>query len=250
MCTTLANISAPFGFSWLQQVDVFNGAIPRLIVASLLGALIGLEREYKRRSAGVRTNLLICLGAAFFTLLSAVLAGDGSPNKGQVASNIVQGIGFLGAGLIIHNRSRISGLTSAASVWVVASIGMACGAGLLAAAAVATVIVIVSLELVGFLERRANIKIYSLVYEARGDDQTAMLRSILDAMDKAGERLADFATNAIGDLQRVSFTIVATKKQHERIRGRLLSEPAINELLNFRDPGKIDSLCQGACMRQ
>ena len=236
MYATLANISAPFDFSWLQQIVVFNGAIPRLIVASLLGALIGLEREYKRRSAGVRTNLLICLGAAFFTLLSAVLAGDGSPNKGQVASNIVQGIGFLGAGLIIHNRSRISGLTSAASVWVVASIGMACGAGLLAAAAVATVIVIIALELVGFLERRASIKIYSLVYEARGDDQTAMLRSILDAMDKAGERLADFATNAIGDLQRVSFTITATKKQHERLRGRLLSEPAINALLNFRDP--------------
>jgi putative Mg2+ transporter-C (MgtC) family protein len=236
MCTTLANISAPFNFSWLQQVIVFNGTIPRLLVASLLGALIGLEREYKRRSAGVRTNLLICLGAAFFTLLSAVLAGDGSPNKGQVASNIVQGIGFLGAGLIIHNRSRISGLTSAASVWVVASIGMACGAGLLAPAAVATVIVIVALELVGFLERRASIKIYSLFYEARGNDQTAMLRSILDAMDKAGERLADFATNAIGDLQRVSFTLTATKKQHERLRGRLLSEPAISELLNFCDP--------------
>jgi putative Mg2+ transporter-C (MgtC) family protein len=236
MYALLANISAPFDFSWLQQVVVFNGTIPRLIVASLLGALIGLEREYKRRSAGVRTNLLICLGAAFFTLLSAVLAGDGSPNKGQVASNIVQGIGFLGAGLIIHNRSRISGLTSAASVWVVASIGMACGAGLFAAATVATMIVIIALELVGFLERRASIKIYSLVYEARGDDQTAMLRSILDAMDKAGERLSDFVTNAIGDLQRVSFTITATKKQHERIRGGLLSEPAINELLNFRDP--------------
>ena len=165
-----------------------------------------------------------------------MLAGDGSPNKGQVASNIVQGIGFLGAGLIIHNRSRISGLTSAASVWVVASIGMACGAGLLAAAAVATVIVIIALEMVGFLERRASIKIYSLIYEARGADQTAMLRSILDAMDKAGERLADFATNAIGDLQRVSFTITATKKQHERIYGKLLSEPAIDSLLNFRDP--------------
>jgi putative Mg2+ transporter-C (MgtC) family protein len=236
MCTTLANISAPFDFSWLQQIVVFNGAIPRLIVASFLGGLIGLEREYKRRSAGVRTNLLICLGAAFFTLLSAVLAGDGSPNKGQVASNIVQGIGFLGAGLIIHNRSRISGLTSAASVWVVASIGMACGAGLLAAAAVATVIVVIALELVGFLERRASIKIYSLIYEARGDDQTAMLRSILNAMDKAGERLADYATNGIGDLQRVSFTITATKRQHERLRERLLSEPAINTLLNFRDP--------------
>ncbi len=236
MCTTLAIISAPFDYSWLQQVVVVNGAITRLLTASVLGGLIGLEREVKRRSAGVRTNLLICMGAAFFTLLSAVLAGDGSPNKGQVASNIVQGIGFLGAGLIIRNRSRISGLTSAASVWVVASIGMACGAGLLAAAAIATIIVIVALELVGFLERRASIKIYSLIYEARGSDQTAMLHSILDAMDKAGEQLADFATNAIGDLQRVSFTIVATKKQHERIRGKLLSEPAIDALLNFRDP--------------
>jgi putative Mg2+ transporter-C (MgtC) family protein len=236
MCTSWGAISAPFDFSWIQQVVVVNGAVSRLLTASVLGGLIGLEREYKRRSAGVRTNLLICLGAAFFTLLSAVLAGDGSPNKGQVASNIVQGIGFLGAGLIIHNRSRISGLTSAASVWVVASIGMACGAGLLVAAAIATLIVIVALEVVGFLERRASIKIYSLIYEARGADQTAMLRCILDAMDKAGERLADFATSAIGDLQRVSFTITATKKQHERLHGRLLSEPAIDVLLNFRDP--------------
>ena len=236
MCTTLAISGQPFDFSWLQQVVVFNGAIPRLLAASVLGALIGLEREYKRRSAGVRTNLLICLGAAFFTLLSAVLAGDGSPNKGQVASNIVQGIGFLGAGLIIHNRSRISGLTSAASVWVVASIGMACGAGLLAVAAVGTVIVIVALEVVGVLERNASIKIYSLVYEARGADQATMLRSILDAMDKAGERLSDYATNTIGELQRVSFTNTATKKQHEHLRGKLLSEPAIDTLLNFRDP--------------
>ena len=173
MSTTLACISAPFDFSWFQQIVVFNGAVPRLLAASILGGVIGLEREYKRRSAGVRTNLLICLGAAFFTLLSAVLAGDASPNKGQVASNIVQGIGFLGAGLILHNRSRVSGLTSAATVWVVASIGMACGAGLFAAAAIATVIVIIALELVGFLERRASIKTYSLIYEARGNDQAA-----------------------------------------------------------------------------
>jgi len=236
MCTTLANLSAPFDFSWLQQTVVVNGAITRLLAASALGGIIGLEREYKRRSAGVRTNLLICLGAAFFTLLSAVLAGDSGTNKGQVASNIVQGIGFLGAGLIIHNRSRISGLTSAASVWVVASIGMACGAGLLAAAAIATIIVVIALELVGVLERRASIKIYSLVYEARGSDRTAMLHSILHAMDKAGERLADYATSPIGDLQRVSFTITATKRQHERIHGGLISEPSINTLLNFRDP--------------
>lgn len=232
----LASFAQPFNFSWLQQVGVANGAISRLLMACLLGGAIGLEREMSRKAAGVRTNLLICLGAAFFTLLSAVLAGDANPDKGRVASNVVQGIGFLGAGLILHNRSRVSGLTSAASVFVVASIGMACGAGLFAAAAVATVIVILALELVGLLERRASLKDYPLVYEARGHDQVAMLTSILDAMDNAQERLFNVERDVIGELQRVSFAVVATKRQHERLCLRLQAEPAIDKLLTFRDP--------------
>jgi putative Mg2+ transporter-C (MgtC) family protein len=236
MSTALAQFAQPFDFSWVQQIVVANGVFSRLLAACLLGGLIGLEREANRKAAGVRTNLLICMGCAFFTLLSAVLAGDANPDKGRVASNIVQGIGFLGAGLILHNRSRISGLTSAASVFVVASIGMACGAGLFAAAVVATAIVIVALEAVGLLERTASIKIYPLVYEARGQDQTAILHSILDAMDKAGERLPSPDRDTIGDLQRVSFTLVATKKQHERLYSRLLAEPCIDALFTFRDP--------------
>jgi putative Mg2+ transporter-C (MgtC) family protein len=236
MTIAFAHFAQPFNFSWLQQVVVVNGAIGRLLMACLLGGLIGLEREISRKAAGVRTNLLICMGAAFFTLLSAVLAGDANPDKGRVASNIVQGIGFLGAGLILHNRSRVSGLTSAASVFVVASIGMACGAGLYAAAAVAAVIVIVALELVGFLERRGNLKGYPLMYEARGRDQTLMLASILDAMDKTKERLTGVEHDAIGDLQRVSFSVTATNKQHERLHGQLIAEPAIDALFTFRDP--------------
>ena len=213
-----------------------NGAIGRLLLACALGALVGLEREFNRKAAGVRTNLLICMGSAFFTLLSAVMAGDSNPDKGRVASNIVQGIGFLGAGLILHNRSRISGLTSAASIWVVASIGMACGAGLYAPATVAAIIVILALEVVGFLERRANLKIYPLVYEARGRDLTGMMESILKAMDVAGERLNGVETDAIGDIQRVSFSLTVTKRQHERLHGKLAAEPGIDALLTFRDP--------------
>ena len=236
MSMTLAQFAQPFAFDRLQQIVVVNGAIGRLMVACLLGGAVGLEREFNRKDAGVRTNLLICMGAAFFTLLSAVLAGDANPDKGRVASNIVQGIGFLGAGLILHNHSRVSGLTSAASIWVVASIGMACGAGLYAAAVVATIIVIVALEAVGFLERRANIKAYPLVYEARGQDQTRMLESILHAMDKAGERLTGVGHDSIGELQRVSFSLSATNKQHERLRGILLGRPGIDSLFTFRDP--------------
>lgn len=236
MSSALVGIIQSFHVSWLQQMIVANGALTRLLAACVLGGVIGLEREAKRQPAGVRTNLLICMGCAFFTLLSAALAGDANPDKGRVASNIVQGIGFLGAGLILHNRSRVSGLTSAATVFVVASIGMACGAGLFPAAVVGTVLVIVALEIVGFLERRASIKIYPLLYETRGADQPAMLRSILDAMDKAGERLANFESDSIGALQRVSFTVSATRKEHDRLRSKLLAEPAIDALLNFRDP--------------
>ena len=146
MSMTLAQFAQPFSFDYLQQIVVVNGAISRLLMACLLGGAVGLQREIKHKAAGVRTNLLICMGSAFFTLLSAVLAGDANPDKGRVAANIVQGIGFLGAGLILHNRSRVSGLTSAASVFVVASIGMACGAGLYAAAAVGAIIVIAAAD--------------------------------------------------------------------------------------------------------
>jgi len=80
------------------------------------------------------------------------------------------------------------------------------------------------------------LKIYPLLYEARGSDQTQMLASILDAMDKAGERLANVERDTIGELQRVSFPLTATRKQHERLRVRLIAEPAIDALHTYRDP--------------
>jgi putative Mg2+ transporter-C (MgtC) family protein len=229
-------LATPFNFSWFQQIDLLNGAIGRLLVACALGGLVGLEREVQHKAAGLRTNMLICMGSALFTLLSGVIAGDGSANRGQIASNIVQGIGFLGAGLILHNRSRISGLTSAAGAWVIASIGMACGAGLYAPAVAAALLMIFALEVVGFLEHRVSLKGYSLVYEARGSDQTQMLQSILDAMDKAGQRLFGVESDQIGGLQRVSFTLSANKKKHEQLHAQLLNEAAIDQLLTFRDP--------------
>jgi putative Mg2+ transporter-C (MgtC) family protein len=233
MSTTFAQYVQSLDFGGMQPIA--NGPIGRLLAACLLGGVIGVERESRHKAAGVRTNLLICMGCAFFTLLSAALAGDPG-EKTRIASNIVQGIGFLGAGLILHNQDRISGLTSAATVFVVASIGMACGAGNFAAATAATAIVLLALLAVGFLEQRANLKIFSLFYEVRGRDQTAMLKSILDAMDKAGERLVNTDRDTIGELQRVSFMLIASKKQHERVRSQLLAEPAIDALYNFRDP--------------
>ena len=231
----LTVFSQPFNFSELEQNLVSNEAVFRLLVACLLGGAVGIEREWKGQSAGVRTNLLICMGCAFFTLMSAVLAGDTGTNKGQVASNIVQGIGFLGAGLILHNKNRVSGLASAASIFVVASIGMACGAGLFLPAVIATVIVMVAMAAIGFVEWRVNLKSYPLIYEARGSDETSLLIAVLDAMDKEQRRLGSVDRDLIGTVQRVSFSHSATKRRHESLRLRLLAEPAIQVLKTFRD---------------
>ena len=176
-------------FSRIQQWIVTGGAAWRLLLAAVLGGAIGIDREYHHKPSGVRTNLLICFGAALFTFLSPIIAGEGSGNKGQIASNIVQGIGFLGAGLILHNRDRVSGLTSAATVWAVASIGMACGAGLYVPALYCTVLVLVVLEIVGILETKGNLKSYTVLYEARGADAVGITRAILKAMDRENHRL-------------------------------------------------------------
>lgn len=232
----LASLAGPFNFQQWEQNVVSGDAVFRLLLAAGLGTLIGIEREWKSRAAGVRTNLLICMGCAFFTLLSGVLAGDNGTNKGQVAANIVQGIGFLGAGLILHNRNRVSGLASAASIFVVASIGMACGAGLYLPALIATAIVLFALMTIGFVEWRINLKAYPQIYEARGGDATGMLKSILDAMDQMHERFAGFDTDAIGGMERVSFSMTGTKSKHQRLLARLLAEPSIDDVKTYRDP--------------
>jgi putative Mg2+ transporter-C (MgtC) family protein len=125
----------------------------RLVVALLLGAVIGWERELQRMPAGFRTHALVSLGSAIFTVISAyAFSGPGS-DPTRIAAQIVSGIGFLGGGAILHYGGTVRGLTTAASLWSVAGVGMAAGAGLLVLAAVSTVLVIIGLEVFQRLER-------------------------------------------------------------------------------------------------
>jgi putative Mg2+ transporter-C (MgtC) family protein len=224
-----------FHFNQIEQMLLASGVGSRLLTACLLGGAIGIEREFQKKSLGLRTNMLICCGCAMFTFLSAVLAGDNNPDKGRVASNIVQGIGFLGAGLILHNRFRTSGLTSAATVFVVASIGMACGAGLYAPAAMATGIVLVALTVIGQVETRMNIKLLSVTYELRGDDGDAIEVAALDALDHLDKRLAGPEKDAIAQMQRLSFSVFATLRQHQQLTTALRGSPVIKQVLTFND---------------
>src|ERR1700691_420934 len=141
-----------------EHVLLSGVGVGRLLMARAVGGAVGIEREWRHKDSGLRTNMLLCMGAALFTIMSIELAGDSTPNKGQVAANIVQGIGFLGAGLILHTKNRVLGLTSAATVWVVAAIGMACGTGLYVEAAISTFIVFSALRFIGLLESRSKWK--------------------------------------------------------------------------------------------
>jgi putative Mg2+ transporter-C (MgtC) family protein len=224
-----------FNFSQVDQMLLSTGAVTRLIAASLLGGSIGLEREWRHKASGLRTNMLLCLGCAFFTFLSANLAGEGNADKGRVASNIVQGVGFLGAGLILHTRSRVLGLTSAATVFVVASIGMACGAGLYVEAALATLIVLVALQAIGVMEARFPWKQSVLLYEVRGTDQGRMIPAILRVLDKAGVRMNVIEKESFASLERVTFQVAATKARHAVLLRELRESAATDEVVAYPD---------------
>ena len=131
----------------------------RLLLAAGLGAVIGLEREYHQKPAGLRTNILIALGSALITILSISIGTAGS-TPDRIAAQIVTGIGFLGGGAILRSGKSIHGMTTAATIWVNAAIGMAAGAGEFATASAATGLTIVVLAVLppieSYFERRGN----------------------------------------------------------------------------------------------
>jgi putative Mg2+ transporter-C (MgtC) family protein len=248
-----------YTFNSMQQMTLSGVAVKRLLMACAMGGAVGIEREYRHKDSGLRTNMLICMGSALFTLLSPVLAGPIGTNQGQVASNIVQGIGFLGAGLILHTRSRVLGLTSATTVWVVASIGMACGAGLYFVAVFTTAIVLLALMAIGAVEGKLGWKRFPMLYEVRADVGSAlskdivgearaealadereaarhrMFAAVLKVLDAAGQRLHVLERDNVAGLERVSFSVLATRKLHQELLAELRASDATDQVVVFRD---------------
>jgi len=228
-------VPSSFYFSEVSQELLSAGTAARLLTACFLGGLIGLERELRHKASGLRTNMLLCMGCALFTLLSAVLAGDGTPDKTRIASNIVQGIGFLGAGIILHTGDRIVGLTSAATVFVIAAIGMACGAGLYIEAALATLITLFALAIVGYVEAQTGWKRYPVMYEVRGRDQNKIYVAILSVLDRVGERLNIVERDSLAVLERVTFVVKANRRGHAQLLAELRASDAADQVVSFRD---------------
>ena len=135
--------------------------ILRLFVAGLLGGLIGLEREFRAKEAGVRTHFIVALGSSLFMIISQ-FAFTGQFDHARVAAQVVSGIGFIGAGVIIFQKNVVRGITTAAGLWVAAAIGLACGSGMYDISIAATLMTILCLETMHFITRKIGEKIFSV----------------------------------------------------------------------------------------
>ncbi len=167
----------------------------KLVIALLVGGGIGLERELRGKPAGLRTNILICVGSAILMDLSMGLAAVHGGDPGRIAAQVVTGIGFLGAGTILHTRGQITGLTSAATIWVVAALGLTVGAGHFVEALGSTLTVMVILIGLGWVERRwldqshdLQNGVPSAAWMPSGEGRRATDRRGLPSRDPTGEQ--------------------------------------------------------------
>jgi putative Mg2+ transporter-C (MgtC) family protein len=198
----------------------------RMAVAVVLGGLIGLERELKNKPAGLRTNVLICLGCALFTDLSLRLAGGGDP--GRIAAQVVTGLGFLGAGTILHSGGIVVGLTSAATIWVVAAVGMSVGFGAYQDAVSATALVLVVLFGLGRLEARLDQRTVHtrLLVRLRSATEEATAE-VLEQVRRTGLEVTP-AARRHGDLDLLALEVVGPRRLHAQALALLARHPAVS----------------------
>ena len=205
----------------------------RLILAAFLGGLIGLERELKRRPAGLRTNMFICFGSAMFTVLSDRFAGHFGGDHARIAAQIIPGIGFIGAGSILHERGSVTGLTTAATIFVVAAIGMAAGAGFYLFAVFATVVILIALYFLGRMEERFSLKTATLSYEVLGDNSSDILNAVNAALEREHHGLHGLQISQVDGVRRVQFTVEATARDHKSIMADLKKNTHITAVQSF-----------------
>jgi putative Mg2+ transporter-C (MgtC) family protein len=199
---------------------VISSSADRLLVAAILGGIIGLERQLRHKPAGLRTNIFICFGAAMFTILSRELAAAPSDYT-RIASQIIPGIGFIGAGSIIHTRGSVSGLTTAATLFVVASVGMAAGGGLYITAIFATVMILIALALLGNLEARFALKKEIVTFEVTGTNLEAMIGEVNRVLEEEKLALHGIHPASIGGQIRLVFSVDCRHEERNVLTLRL-----------------------------
>ncbi len=195
----------------------------KLVVAMLCGGAIGFERELSRKPAGLRTNVLICMGAALFMIVSRHIGG-GAPytDPARLVAQVVTAIGFIGAGVILQSRGSISGLTTAATILLVGAVGVTVGEGMFTVAIMATVLVIVVLVLLRKVERMFVSRRRLFHYSLKTTDAPQSLTRLLEILEREGLHLDDFRIRDVTHgVQELQFAVVTSLDGNSRLIGLL-----------------------------
>jgi len=218
----MMNFAGLLSFPHLSTPEVFSRSMARLLLAAVLGGLIGLERQLKQRPVGLRTNMFICFGSAMFTVLSAELAGNLGGDHTRIAAQIIPGIGFIGAGSILHAKGGVAGLTTAATLFVVASIGMAAGGGLYLEAIFATTLILLALLVLGWVETQFNLKPVAMNYcvvSEKNSDQ--LVDAVNELMEEQGKDIRSMHLSKSNGKSRIMFAVEGTHHEHQRMMDAL-----------------------------
>lgn len=208
----------------------------KVVLAIICGGAIGLERELKHKPAGLRTNILICLGAVLFTSLSVMISESVVPGRpgdpGRIAAQVVSGVGFLGGGMIIQSGGAVSGLTSAATVWVVAAIGVCIGLGYPIMATVFTVTVFFTLSILSKVDNRilGKLHCYELTIYISGN-YTKTRTDVMAAFKQGDLELTKLLVEE-GDDGECSIRVryYAPESRHLRIQAALWGVPSVERI--------------------
>lgn len=196
-------------------------SMARLAVAAILGGLIGLERELRHRPAGLRTNMFICFGAAMFTILSDALAVEHLGDHTRIAAQIIPGIGFIGAGSILHTRGLTTGLTTAATLFVVAGVGMAAGGGLYLTAVFGTGAVLIALFALGHLELTFSLKTLLMGYEVTGASVEEISQEVNRILEREHHMMQNVISGSTGPYVRMQFDVSGCRREQDDLFHRL-----------------------------
>lgn len=228
--------------NWQHILDLLHGemasgfvaaSLARLVLAAILGGAIGLERELRHRPAGLRTNMFICFGAAMFTVLSDGLAVKYLGDHTRIAAQIIPGIGFIGAGSILHNRGLTTGLTTAATLFVVASVGMAAGGGLYVTAVFATVMVLMALFALGHLERNFNLKTLLVSYEVTGTSVEEISQEVNRILERQHRMMQNAVSGSTGHHVRLQFDVSGCNRDQRILLGELKASAVLGSVASL-----------------
>ena len=201
----------------------------KLLLAAILGGMVGIEREIRDKPAGLRTNILICVGSTLFMSISTKVAQLLGGDPTRIGAQIISGIGFLGAGAVMHSHGFVLGLTTAATIWVVAGVGMALGSGMYLVAVFATAMSLVTLYFLSFIEDRIQgRKSYSYTLIVTNLNQA--LASINTVLQDCSVTAASFNFKKRAGHYRVWFNLFVPRETNVKIIQRLSEVPEITQV--------------------